>query len=295
MRPVSQHLIEKLRLQGRSMVDADGRVVVEVPCRGCGYNLRGIAADGGCPECGHAVADALRDDRPEFSDPKWLRRVVLGGKLFVAAFVGFFVPFVFAILFSWAADTGMPYRLVKAGESLRLALFGVVLGLACAGVWCITARDAARGHIRSEAGWRWAARVSSILLVPGVLVAFSGYDPNTASLLRIKSVWLSTSALPLLLGLAAITLMMYLRTLARRMAEWKLVRSITTVCYGLGGCTAVFLAAAVMVYLWGAGPILLIAGVSGLCIGGLAIWAVILLDETRRHLNAAQALTASEP
>jgi len=32
---------------------------VDVPCVECGYNLRGLSADGHCPECGAEVADAI--------------------------------------------------------------------------------------------------------------------------------------------------------------------------------------------------------------------------------------------
>lgn len=36
------------------------------PCARCDYNLRGLPPDGNCPECGHAIAPALRE---EAADP----------------------------------------------------------------------------------------------------------------------------------------------------------------------------------------------------------------------------------
>lgn len=50
----------------------------DTPCIHCGYNLRGLAAGGQCPECGHAIAESLRGDLLRFANPDWLRKVRLG-------------------------------------------------------------------------------------------------------------------------------------------------------------------------------------------------------------------------
>ena len=31
----------------------------DLPCRNCGYNLRGVLAKGQCPECAHPVDDSI--------------------------------------------------------------------------------------------------------------------------------------------------------------------------------------------------------------------------------------------
>src|SRR4051794_7744736 len=57
---------------------------VEPPCHRCGYDLRGQASDGACPECGEPVAESRRvaatPRRPAWreSDPRWRRRVLAG-------------------------------------------------------------------------------------------------------------------------------------------------------------------------------------------------------------------------
>lgn len=54
----------------------------DLPCAGCGYNLRGLTRDGRCPECGAPVADSLLRGPMAACDPAWVRRVATGVVLF---------------------------------------------------------------------------------------------------------------------------------------------------------------------------------------------------------------------
>jgi hypothetical protein len=56
----------------------------DAPCRSCGYNLRSLSVGARCAECGTPVAFSLTADLLRFSDPAWLRRILLG-----LGFVGF--------------------------------------------------------------------------------------------------------------------------------------------------------------------------------------------------------------
>jgi hypothetical protein len=47
-------------------------IETDLPCAICGYNLRGLASDANCPECGQAVARTFMPDLQR-SDPAWLR------------------------------------------------------------------------------------------------------------------------------------------------------------------------------------------------------------------------------
>lgn len=40
------------------LLDADGRLVTDLACIRCGYNLRGLKATGVCAECGNPVSDS---------------------------------------------------------------------------------------------------------------------------------------------------------------------------------------------------------------------------------------------
>jgi hypothetical protein len=66
---------------GRALVDAHGAVAWDVPCQGCGYNLRGLPAAGQCPECGAPAAASLRGNLLQFSRPEWIRQLSRGARL----------------------------------------------------------------------------------------------------------------------------------------------------------------------------------------------------------------------
>jgi hypothetical protein len=50
----------------------------KILCIACGYDLRGLAEDGACPECGTSVARSRMGDRLAGADPGWLKRIALG-------------------------------------------------------------------------------------------------------------------------------------------------------------------------------------------------------------------------
>ncbi|MBN1342058.1 MAG: hypothetical protein JXQ73_05220 [Phycisphaerae bacterium] len=53
----------------------------DVPCVSCGYNLRGLARNHRCPECGVVVSASLRGDSLQFAEPTWVSRMRLGAAL----------------------------------------------------------------------------------------------------------------------------------------------------------------------------------------------------------------------
>ena len=86
-------------LGSRVALDEQSRLVREITCLRCGYNLRGAEVEGACPECGLEVERSLRGDRLMFADPTWLENVcfgwvALGWVLSVGTGVVFAVSFV---------------------------------------------------------------------------------------------------------------------------------------------------------------------------------------------------------
>ncbi|MAE64038.1 MAG: hypothetical protein CMJ18_07160 [Phycisphaeraceae bacterium] len=67
-------------------LDWRGEITCDVACRGCGYNLRGLGFDRGCPECGAPIAMSLRR-RFEMWDEGSLGKRLAQGVIVVAIVV----------------------------------------------------------------------------------------------------------------------------------------------------------------------------------------------------------------
>lgn len=67
------------------------RADLELPCLHCGYDVRGLAHDSRCPECGSPVADALEPPpearRYSAAEVRWARLVLLGLALWLGGTV----------------------------------------------------------------------------------------------------------------------------------------------------------------------------------------------------------------
>ena len=62
-------------------VDAQGALAIDVQCKNCAYNLRGLREDGRCPECGTPIGLSTRGDLLCYASPDWLDKVALGLKV----------------------------------------------------------------------------------------------------------------------------------------------------------------------------------------------------------------------
>ncbi|XAM00737.1 hypothetical protein OT109_04960 [Phycisphaeraceae bacterium D3-23] len=288
MNTINQALIARLKLNREALLDDAGRVRIDLACRSCGYNLRGIAGDGTCPECGQGVEDALQDDRPEHSNPAWLGRTALGGNLFgIAALLA--VAIVLLLIFTAIiADITRHGQLIALLVVVLWALTFATVALTLTAVWLITSKDPTRHHIQRETVTRWTARLGLTSFGPLVilllwLVGFVNLYGPWRGVLAIFFV-----ALPLVtLAAGLIALMLYIQTLATRMTDWNLVQSITTVCYGLGVCTVLFLLSMVLAFplgdpAWFCGCCTLVLAAA------LGLWMLLLIECARQDLNAAR-------
>src|SRR6476619_8383546 len=93
----------------QTVTAAEMNTATELPCHGCGYDLRAHPPDGKCPECGASVAEARRvaaiPRRPAWreSDPRWRRRMLAG------AWVLVFLPLMDTLMASgWASKIPVP-------------------------------------------------------------------------------------------------------------------------------------------------------------------------------------------
>lgn len=60
---------------------ADNTIAVDLSCRRCSYNLRGLPGQGRCPECGTAVGLSTFGNFLRFADPDWVEKIAYGALL----------------------------------------------------------------------------------------------------------------------------------------------------------------------------------------------------------------------
>jgi hypothetical protein len=109
---------------------AAGVLETDVPCRKCSYNLRGLSADGRCPECGTPVGLSVQGDFLRYSDPAWLGTLRRGVNLIIWGVVEFVVGAVITIFFGPVIGPAVMVLVMLAGTLLMLA-----------GWWQLTAPD----------------------------------------------------------------------------------------------------------------------------------------------------------
>ncbi|MCO6435825.1 MAG: hypothetical protein J5J06_01910 [Phycisphaerae bacterium] len=164
-------------------IDPNLTVARDVPCRRCGYNLRGLSPAGRCPECAAPVIVALQPDILAFADPRWLDTLACGQRLFGRGTWSYlFLSLVFS-RFKAVLPPGV-YTLL-ATMVLALLLFVILRG-----IWLILAPPPAE----FTTGGRWSdprhiARTA--LVVAGVVLAVN----------PVVWQWLGTSAVILLQSL----------------------------------------------------------------------------------------------
>ena len=132
-------------------------------CYRCGYDLRGIADDQPCPECGllaqrsRRVTDELHNTRP-----KWLRAIARGSNLILLAIVT-------AVLWTLflANDVGqVPQRIMLRHPDFSLWGLDFALLIFLFGVALLTRRE---GYAPADLADRWLRRL--LRIVPLFLVA----------------------------------------------------------------------------------------------------------------------------
>lgn len=158
-------------------------VARDVPCRRCGYNLRGLNPAGRCPECAAPVIVALQPDILAFADPRWLDTLVRGQRLFGrGTWCYLFLSVVFTRL-----KPVLPPGIYTPLATIVLALLLLVI---LRGVWLILAPPPA--EFTTGGRWtdpRYIARIT--LVVAGVVLAVN----------PVVWQWFGTSAVILLQSL----------------------------------------------------------------------------------------------
>jgi hypothetical protein len=194
-------------------------VTLDSACRKCGYNLRGLQADGQCPECGSPVALSVHGNLLRYSDPVWLRRIARGiGLLLLGYYFVVGLPLLAGAVEIFAAP-GLPLGTARLENAFFMLLSTVRDLLIWIGIWLFTAPDPSGVDEYRYRTVRKIARIMlSINLVGSVLMRMSPWITFTQALfvtvLMVRfSAWI----------IAIWAQLDYLKGLAERLPDSKIV------------------------------------------------------------------------
>ncbi|MEO0474566.1 MAG: hypothetical protein AAF085_01165, partial [Planctomycetota bacterium] len=139
--------------QKKTKQDTDGRIVTDVPCKGCDYNLRGQLPTGSCPECGYPIEESLKSEHLRFANLGWLRSlkagltwVIVGS---IAGSIGYalFMMILSVVVNSRPTQWPPPASFGELDAALQVAaimdflVFTLPLVVLCIGLWLLTKTD----------------------------------------------------------------------------------------------------------------------------------------------------------
>ena len=229
--PVSSGPIAGDRPLSTATLEAD------VPCAKCDYNLRGLLSDGRCPECGEPIASSLRPDRLLFANPKWLSTIALGQTLIFGTMIALpilsGVAFVAIVLLR---PTGVEFLMVtRLVVYVNMAIGG---GVIATGVFLSTRPEAALETPKRTSVTRWIARMCALVGVPAILAggtvstSSGGVTSSTTTLIPFGEYLQPIGLAACVIG--SVSLLLYLRKLAERVPDARLVRQSRRLATSLG-------------------------------------------------------------
>ena len=212
--------------------DEQGRLITNLPCSVCHYNLRTLAADSSCPECDTPVRATTDEFYLAVCDLGWLTTVQRGLSLLLIMPV---VTMLGGVLLSWVVPTTPPARIA---DVLQVQLIPAAFSLLVAAItllcfWWLTAPEPRRNPVAQ----RWTARrILRVCAVCGMITAICSF-----LLAAVKALFVSDShstlavVLMVLVGLLMLFATTYslampfaflclLRSFARRIPAPKLVQ-----------------------------------------------------------------------
>lgn len=207
------------------MTESSFTIVVDLQCIQCAYNLRGLATDKLCPECGTPIERSRRGDLLNDADPDWLKKLRLGVSVKVCSMVLVVVlPIALGIL--------IRAGLIRAGLGMYIAVFflgnWMQAGLALWASILITTRErrirAGEDSIILRRTIRLCAAVGfagAVLQNPIVTI---NLDPQFAMMDRFCSLGILV---------AAIGELVYLRRFALRIPKKRLAKSTQILTWAL--------------------------------------------------------------
>lgn len=175
--------------------DNSGLVGDDRPCVSCGYNVRGLPADGACPECGTPIPASLHGRLLRYASPGYLAMLHRGAVVVETAIAAQAVMVMAAVFLPWfTSRAGAPAWL----KAVAIAADGVTTALSVLGLigwWMLSSRDPGEGPeapgriTRIVLRWAVAAQLAAALgsLVVGAVLSGTRVTPGTRTLLTVQS------------------------------------------------------------------------------------------------------------
>ena len=205
------------------------------PCVACGYALRGLPADGACPECGMSIRRSLSGDQLWAADPKWLARIARGQWLVacgmflsvVGSLVGVLLTIGYFVFTT--SRPGLP-SIVENVFTVVLAclVLAVSAGLCMAGVGVFSLMAQEGRDIERESMWS-ARNLARMSVIGAVVMAAMVTWLQFQALPGLWALYVHLALRVVLIGLvtlAATSLLTRVGSLVRRAQDEKLLTRI---------------------------------------------------------------------
>lgn len=261
-------------------LDPAGRIDEDVKCIRCGYNLRGLSANGACPECGTAVGRSLQGDLLQFSPPEWVEQLASGMNWIVMSIViGIFAGLLVGLMAGRGGLNGPGGYVIQA-----LGIVGVI------GYWKVASPDPASIEAEPPVTARKLVRFVAVF---NYVFGFAAEGMGTVNPVPAQ-------VIQVLVGLVGIVGFfadfIYARRLALRIPNPRLAMHTRIVMWGLVASTGLMVIGglATIAMFSGSGTtsgvVSLVLCPTSLGMITFAIWALVLLIWFRRELSRAAAL-----